>query len=188
MFLLATNGTASLVVAVSLIVLVGVLMLAAIIKYPANDVLRIWAGLGTLVGLITGSMATYFFTVRINEEEVSKLRAETSAVAAERETAIAQKNELNTSLVAAAERERQLKAESIQLATGKPTILLDASRGVWAPASYSLDAKERLDWSSFLHNIQTRLQEPDSKQKEGSNQKREKGGSADIPKSSPRNP
>ncbi len=61
----------SIIVAVAIIALVGSVGLAAILRYDADNALKIWGVLGTIVGLITGSIATFFFT-RQNVETVKE--------------------------------------------------------------------------------------------------------------------
>jgi phage/plasmid-associated DNA primase len=50
------------VVALAFIGLVVIITVVAILRYQAQDVLKIWGGLSTIVGVMAGSMATYFFT------------------------------------------------------------------------------------------------------------------------------
>lgn len=49
-------------VAVALVLLVTGITITAIIRYDVDSVLKIWSSLGTIVGIITGTAATYFFT------------------------------------------------------------------------------------------------------------------------------
>jgi len=54
---------ASAFVAGMLLLILGAIMVSAIWKYNSVDeALKIWASMGTLVGLATGVIATYFFT------------------------------------------------------------------------------------------------------------------------------
>ncbi len=52
----------SAVVACMLIVLVGAIAVTAIIMYEIESALKIWAALGTLVGVLTGAFVSYFFS------------------------------------------------------------------------------------------------------------------------------
>jgi Co/Zn/Cd efflux system component len=58
----ASNDSQAMIVALALFGLVAVIMVAAILRYPANDVVKIWSLLGALTGLITGAVGSYFFT------------------------------------------------------------------------------------------------------------------------------
>jgi hypothetical protein len=45
-----------------LILLVGGVTIAGIVRYPVDDALKVWGTLGSIVGLLTGSSVAYFFT------------------------------------------------------------------------------------------------------------------------------
>src|SRR4051794_17525619 len=60
--IIAEVATGSVVVGVCLISLVAIIMVVAIICYDVDSVLKIWGALGTLLGLVVGTMGTYFFT------------------------------------------------------------------------------------------------------------------------------
>lgn len=49
-------------VAVTLILLIAAVSVAGIARYEVADFLKIWAALTGLVGIITGTVVTYFFT------------------------------------------------------------------------------------------------------------------------------
>jgi hypothetical protein len=65
----ADSDANSLIIAITIIAAICVIMLTAMIKYDADGALKIWAALGTLTGLVTGSMAAYFFTEKANQAE-----------------------------------------------------------------------------------------------------------------------
>jgi hypothetical protein len=75
--LLAEVEWPSAFVAISLIALIGVIMVSAIKKYSTHEVLQIWAGLGVLLGIMTGSFGTYFFTDKAikQQEQVAQENA-----------------------------------------------------------------------------------------------------------------
>jgi len=60
--IIAEVATGSVVVGVSLVLLVAAIMIVAIVRYDVDSVLKIWGALGTLLGLVVGTMGTYFFT------------------------------------------------------------------------------------------------------------------------------
>jgi hypothetical protein len=98
--ILAEIAGGSVIVAVALIGLVVAIMIVAMIRYDVDGVVKIWGLLGTLVGLIVGTMGTYFFT----REEV---RSKDSVVAATK-----------AALVATQSEKAQQGAEIQRLATG----------------------------------------------------------------------
>ncbi len=69
-------GWPSAIVALALILLVGVIMGIALLKYSVDDAMKIWSGLGVLVGIMTGTFGTYFFTRQANEAKVAAIRVE----------------------------------------------------------------------------------------------------------------
>jgi hypothetical protein len=46
----------------ALVALVTAITITAIIRYDVDSVLKIWSSLGTVVGVVTGAVVTYFFT------------------------------------------------------------------------------------------------------------------------------
>lgn len=52
----------SVVVALALMGLIGVVGVTAIIRYEADGASKIWGGLSGLIGIMTGSFVTFFFT------------------------------------------------------------------------------------------------------------------------------
>ncbi len=59
----------SAIVACTLIALVGTITVTAIVRYTADDALKVWSALGPVVGVITGVLVTYFFTRKAVEIE-----------------------------------------------------------------------------------------------------------------------
>jgi hypothetical protein len=72
----------SAAVAVAVIALLGGIAITAIGKYPVDQFLQVWASLGPLLGVVTGAIATFFFT-REAVKEVARFAAESAREAAE---------------------------------------------------------------------------------------------------------
>ena len=53
---------ASAAVAIALILFVAGVMVVAMLRYSFSQALQIWGALGSIVGVMVGVMATYFFT------------------------------------------------------------------------------------------------------------------------------
>jgi hypothetical protein len=69
------NATQSTIIAVALIALVGVMFWRATGTTADADVFAaVWAGAGTLVGVLTGAVPSFFFRAQANAE---KARADT---------------------------------------------------------------------------------------------------------------
>jgi hypothetical protein len=62
--LLADTGSTwqATVFAVALLAMLTVIMVVALLKLKLDGVLKVWTALGPLTGLVTGAIATYFFT------------------------------------------------------------------------------------------------------------------------------
>lgn len=80
--LLAQQNHDSLFVAVGLMIIFAVIILAAIYKYEIDGVVKIFAGMGSLMGLITGAMGTYYFTKDTVEAKESQIKPLQSALTA----------------------------------------------------------------------------------------------------------
>jgi len=52
----------AVVIAALVIVIIGVMASVAILRYAVDDAIRVWEMLNPMVGVITGMVATYFFT------------------------------------------------------------------------------------------------------------------------------
>lgn len=81
-------GWPSAVVAVALIGLTAAIMIVAMKRYQFNEALQIWGALGSIIGVMVGIMASYFFTrstvqdlqlrlfaAQLSEQEVEVRRA-----------------------------------------------------------------------------------------------------------------
>ena len=73
MFVLAQVEWGSVVVAVALIFMVAVIMIVALVRFSVDGALKMWAGLGTMLGLMTGIMGTYFFTQRVEQAQEQRI-------------------------------------------------------------------------------------------------------------------
>ncbi len=73
MFVLAQVEWGSVVVAVALILMVAGIMIVALVRFSVDGALKMWGGLGTIVGLMTGVMGTYFFTQRVQAEKEQRI-------------------------------------------------------------------------------------------------------------------
>jgi hypothetical protein len=60
--ILGEIATGSVIIGIALITLIGAIMIAAVIRFDIDAVLKMWGALGTLLGLVVGTMGTYFFT------------------------------------------------------------------------------------------------------------------------------
>jgi peptidoglycan hydrolase CwlO-like protein len=59
--ILATTDPGSVIVAIGVIVLIGSIIIITLLKHDIDGALKMWAALGTLVGMVVGTMSTYFF-------------------------------------------------------------------------------------------------------------------------------
>jgi hypothetical protein len=67
------------VVAVLYVLLVGVIAVAALHEYSVDDFLKVWAVLGTLIGVLTGAVPSYFFALSAGDAREAQARAEAMA-------------------------------------------------------------------------------------------------------------
>lgn len=98
----AAIETGSVIVALAIIALVGILMSLAIIREKVDGALKLWGGLGTLIGLVVGTMGTYFFTKDAAQDKIAGANAQKEAVverAKDLETALAAAEESKAELV-----------------------------------------------------------------------------------------
>jgi hypothetical protein len=88
LFLLANDsvGWPSAVVAIVIIAFLAVVMAIALKRYTMDEVLKLWAALGTIAGIAVGTFGTYFFT----SAKVQVAQAQTQA--AQTETRLVQSN------------------------------------------------------------------------------------------------
>lgn len=63
-------------VAVWLVILVGAIVVAALIAYPAEGFLRVWAVIGVLVGVLVGAVPGYFFAAAAGRADGERGRYE----------------------------------------------------------------------------------------------------------------
>jgi len=69
----------ALIISITLLLMITAIVIIAIFRYPkVEDVLKIWSMLGAFAGIVTGSMATYFFqNTRIEEKDRERLELQT---------------------------------------------------------------------------------------------------------------
>jgi hypothetical protein len=117
--LFAQADTGSVIVAVTLIVLVGVVIVVAMFRYPKiEDILKLWGALGTIIGLIVGSMGAYFFTRAEVQKAVAVAESGKEVIIAQKNALSEQKETLQRSLAAAQTTASDLRT---QLARAKAT-------------------------------------------------------------------
>lgn len=74
-------------VAIAIVVVLGLLGGAAILRYAAADALQIWAGLTGALGAVIGAIGTYFFTRETVRTAQDQAAAAVSAAALQEERA-----------------------------------------------------------------------------------------------------
>jgi len=67
------------VVAALYLLLVGVIALVALNEYAIDDFLKVWAVLGTLIGVLTGAVPSYFFAISAGDAKEEQKKAEARA-------------------------------------------------------------------------------------------------------------
>jgi hypothetical protein len=108
--LLAVSETASLTLAIMIIVAICVVMIIAMFKFDVDGALKVWGALGTLTGLVVGSMATFFFSEKSRQEVLARKDAEQASLAARGEALTAQ-------LKAADTEKTKLQSDLVKLTT-----------------------------------------------------------------------
>jgi hypothetical protein len=63
-------------IAVCFVLLVAAVAVTALLEYSVDDFLKVWAVLGTLVGVLTGAIPAYFFAVAAGSSQRERARAE----------------------------------------------------------------------------------------------------------------
>lgn len=108
----------STIVAVTLLVLVGTIMVVGILKYnTVDEAIKLWSGLGPLVGLIVGIMGTYFFTRDIADARIAKVEAEKSKLTSDVTAATQLKTSAETELAKARVHDKAVTDLGNQLAS-----------------------------------------------------------------------
>jgi hypothetical protein len=67
------------VVAVSYVLLIGVIAVVALHEYKVDDFLKVWAVLGTLIGVLTGAIPSYFFAVSADRAKQAQDKSDEQA-------------------------------------------------------------------------------------------------------------
>jgi hypothetical protein len=63
-------------IAVCFIVLVGAITVTALHAYEVDEFLKVWAVIGTLVGVVTGAIPSFFFAVSNGKAQAERGKAE----------------------------------------------------------------------------------------------------------------
>jgi hypothetical protein len=66
-------------IAVFYVLLVAAIAVIALLEYEVDDFLKVWAVLGTLVGVLTGAIPAYFFAVAAGTAQRERARMEDKA-------------------------------------------------------------------------------------------------------------
>jgi phage shock protein PspC (stress-responsive transcriptional regulator) len=74
----------STVVALGFLILIGAVAGIALHEYDVDEFLKVWAVLGTLVGVVTGAVPAYFFAITASKAESERKAAEEAKARAER--------------------------------------------------------------------------------------------------------
>jgi hypothetical protein len=64
------------VVAIFYVLLIAVVAVEALDRYSVDDFLKVWAVLGTLIGVLTGSIPSYFFALSAAEAKQDKEKSD----------------------------------------------------------------------------------------------------------------
>lgn len=65
----------SVTVALGVLLLVAVVLITSIVRYTADEFVRFWAAVGTVIGLALGGVGTFFFTKGKVDEKESQMKA-----------------------------------------------------------------------------------------------------------------
>jgi hypothetical protein len=70
----------SVTVAIGVLMLVAIVLIISIIRYNADDFVKFWAAVGTMIGLALGGVGTFFFTKEQVENKESQLKTTQNAL------------------------------------------------------------------------------------------------------------
>lgn len=76
---MAPSSRQATLMAVFYVLLVAGIALTALIEYQVDDFLKVWAVLGTLIGVLTGAIPAYFFAVAASSAQWDRARMEDKA-------------------------------------------------------------------------------------------------------------
>lgn len=100
-------------VAIALMALVGAIAVAGL-KYAPDQFDKIWGALTSLVGLITGVVATYFFTKEVNRQLAAQLKvAQERQEEAEQRMSIAEAAAVRLFHSRTPEEQQQIKTDNV---------------------------------------------------------------------------
>src|SRR5262245_45383133 len=80
--ILAEIATGSVIIGVALIGLIGALMMTTVLRFDIDAALKMWGALGTLLGLVVGTMGTYFFS----KDQIQQVQTDYQALKQEFQT------------------------------------------------------------------------------------------------------
>ena len=81
--ILANVEWPSAAVAIAIIAFLTVVMCVALKRYSMDAVLKLWAGLGSVAGILAGAFVSYFFTHEATEAKVQAAQAQSAATQTE---------------------------------------------------------------------------------------------------------
>jgi len=81
--ILANVEWPSAAVAIAIIAFLTVVMCVALKRYSMDAVLKLWAGLGSVAGILAGAFVSYFFTHEATEAKVQAAQAQSAATKTE---------------------------------------------------------------------------------------------------------
>jgi uncharacterized membrane protein YdjX (TVP38/TMEM64 family) len=97
----------SAIIGVVLLLIIAAIMIIAMFRYDLDGVLKLWAAIGTLFGLVIGSMATYFFTNQAQQAAAARFEAEKQTLVAQHQAAVAEKEKFALAATEALGRSRR---------------------------------------------------------------------------------
>jgi hypothetical protein len=100
----------SAIVAIVLLLIIASIMIIAMFRFDLDGVLKLWGAVGTVFGLVIGSMATYFFTNQAHQARTAQLEAEKRTLVAQQQAAVAEKESVLRYALAATEARERAKA------------------------------------------------------------------------------
>jgi hypothetical protein len=73
---LGPSSRQSTVIAICFIALIGTIAITALSVYEVDDFLKVWAVVGTLVGVVTGAVPSFFFSASAGKAQDERSIAE----------------------------------------------------------------------------------------------------------------
>jgi hypothetical protein len=94
--ILANVEWPSAFVAIAIIAFLTIVMCVALKRYNMDAVLKLWAGLGSVAGILAGAFVSYFFTSQAIEVKVQAAQAQSKSAETELRFAQAELNAYKT--------------------------------------------------------------------------------------------